>query len=425
MQNARRALFLAALMVLFAGLLTACGGGGSSSSSSEESTTATTEENGGEETTGGEESSEGGGEPYKIGHITTFNPAVAAPSEYYKGLEAYFKDLNANGGVNGKEVELEVFDDELNPQKAVAGFNQMAENGDLAVTGLTISSTIPGISAAANRAEVPVVLGASPTSAATDPVTPWVFSFAEVFSDTLSVMTDFTAEKSLGKKVATLYFEGPESEKGAEFAEKYLPEKGLELATSQYLPAEADADYSKQINAVKSSGAEVIFIIHSPSAIISVKKAMDAAGIDIPVISNPSGLTKEVFEAMGSTPYYGVSAWAPDESAPGWAEFSEASKKYGDSKLFGDQDSSYVGGYIGGILLTKVLEKCGAECDRDGFKEAMDELNASEAELGGLSDTVEMSEEDHQGPTAAMVFEEKGGKLVPASKFIPYSSEAG
>jgi branched-chain amino acid transport system substrate-binding protein len=421
MQKARRALFLAGLLVLVAALLAACGGSSSSSSGS------TTAEAGGGTEEGAEEGSGGSGDgsPYKIGHITTFNPAVAAPSEYYEGLQAYFKDLNANGGVNGKEVELEVFDDELNPQKAVAGFNQMAESGDLAVTGLTISSTIPGISAAANRAEVPVVLGASPTSAATDPVTPWVFSFAEVFSDTLSVMTDFTVEKHLAKKVATLYFEGPESEKGAEFAEKYLPEQGLELATSQYLPAEADADYSKQINAVKASGAEVIFIIHSPSAIISVKKAMDAAGLDIPVISNPSGLTKEVFKVMGSTPYYGVSAWAPDESAPGWAEFAEVSKKYGDAKLLGDQDSSYVGGYIGGILLTKVLEKCGAECDREGFKEAMDELNASEEELGGLSDTVEMSAEDHQGPTAAMVFEEKGGKLVPASGFIPYSSEAG
>lgn len=367
---------------------------------------------------GGGDGGSSGGDPYVIGHITTFNPAVAAPSAYYRGMDAYFKQLNADGGVNGREVELKVFDDELDPQTALAGFRQLTKDDALAVTGLTISATLPGIQQDANRSRVPVVLGASPSSSATNPTTEYVFSFAEVFRDSLATMAAFTNDERLGTRVATLYFDGPESRIATDFAEEYLPSRGLEVSAVEYLPATATADYSKQIASVRDSGADVIFIIHSPSAMIAVKKAMDAAGLDIPVIANPSGLTKTVFDAFGDSTFYAESAWAPDLRAPGWADLAAAARRFGGERLLADQDSSFVGGWVGGTLIRDALERCGEDCDREGMRDALEALDTSE--LQGFSAPVSMSAQDHYAPTAAMVFGRRGDELVPLSEFLPF-----
>lgn len=96
-------------MVLAASLaLAACGGGGSSSSSeastsesSEESTTA-----GGEETSGSEgEETASSGEPIKIGAAIDESSFMAPTDDpALAGAELEAKKINAEGGVDGREI---------------------------------------------------------------------------------------------------------------------------------------------------------------------------------------------------------------------------------------------------------------------------------------------------------------------------------
>jgi branched-chain amino acid transport system substrate-binding protein len=103
--------------------LSACGGGGSSSSSGGE----TSESSGG----GSEEAS---GDPIGIMGLGTFEGTVAYP-EAPPAFEAQVKKINEEGGIEGRELDLTICNDQGNPQVASHCAQEAVEKGDVAVMG--------------------------------------------------------------------------------------------------------------------------------------------------------------------------------------------------------------------------------------------------------------------------------------------------
>jgi branched-chain amino acid transport system substrate-binding protein len=123
--------------------LSACGGGGSSSSSggseasetsgSEAGTeTAGSEAGGGEEDSGGSE--EASGDPIGVMGLGTFEGTVAYP-EAPPAFEAQVKKINEEGGIEGREIDLSICNDQGNPQVASHCAQEAVEKGDVAVMG--------------------------------------------------------------------------------------------------------------------------------------------------------------------------------------------------------------------------------------------------------------------------------------------------
>ena len=103
-------------------LVTACGGGGSGGSSSATPGIVTNQPHGPADTTGVSDT--------EIKWGTTFplsgNPAAAyAPIAY--GMDAFFKYINAQGGVYGRKITLNIGDDHYNPADTVEVTRQLVE----------------------------------------------------------------------------------------------------------------------------------------------------------------------------------------------------------------------------------------------------------------------------------------------------------
>jgi ABC-type branched-subunit amino acid transport system substrate-binding protein len=131
-RRGRAAVLVAALALIAALALSACGGGSSSSSSSE-----STESSGGSteassETSGG--GAESSGEPIPIMALGTFEATVAYP-EGPPAFEAQVEKINKEGGVNGSEIELTICNDQGNPQVASHCAQEAVEKHDVAVMG--------------------------------------------------------------------------------------------------------------------------------------------------------------------------------------------------------------------------------------------------------------------------------------------------
>jgi branched-chain amino acid transport system substrate-binding protein len=121
--------------------LSACGGGGSSSSSGGESSESSgaeasaetaSSESGAESESGGSE--EASGDPIGIMGLGTFEGTVAYP-EAPPAFEAQVKKINEEGGIEGRELDLTICNDQGNPQVASHCAQEAVEKGDVAVMG--------------------------------------------------------------------------------------------------------------------------------------------------------------------------------------------------------------------------------------------------------------------------------------------------
>ena len=132
-KRGRAALLVIALGLLAALVLSACGSSGGSSSSASESTSASGSS--GSETSGSESGgSETSGEPIGVMGLGTFEGTVAYP-EAPPAFEAQVQKINEAGGIEGREIDLTICNDQGNPQVASHCAQEAVEKHDVAVMG--------------------------------------------------------------------------------------------------------------------------------------------------------------------------------------------------------------------------------------------------------------------------------------------------
>jgi ABC-type branched-subunit amino acid transport system substrate-binding protein len=64
----------------------------------------------------------------KIGNIMPYSGPAAAYGLIGKTVAAYFKKINAEGGINGRKINFISYDDGYNPQKAVEAARKLVED---------------------------------------------------------------------------------------------------------------------------------------------------------------------------------------------------------------------------------------------------------------------------------------------------------
>lgn len=97
--------------------------------------------------------------PIKIGALTSltgnFTPWGIQARD---GMQLAADEINADGGVNGRMIELVVTDDQSNAEEAVSGLERMIEDGVVAVGGAISSDVALNTAQFAENAEVPLFL---------------------------------------------------------------------------------------------------------------------------------------------------------------------------------------------------------------------------------------------------------------------------
>lgn len=109
----------------------------------------------GQSDTGGQ----GGEETIKIGMITTLSGPIAQPGQsILKGIEATVDMINADGGINGRPIELEVKDDEGKPEVAARLITELASDSEIPlILGPYPSTTVAAADPQARREEIPMI----------------------------------------------------------------------------------------------------------------------------------------------------------------------------------------------------------------------------------------------------------------------------
>lgn len=176
-----------------------------------------------------------------------------------EGAQIAVDEINEKGGVNGYTIKLEVEDDQADPQQAVQAYAKLMDNG----MNLSLGSTTSGACVAlVKEAKEDGIVTMTP-SASQKEATAYDNNFRVCFldPDQGTYSADFIKENNLATKVAVLYDKSNTYSVGvyeafAEEAEKL----GLSIVTTQAFTDSSNTDFSSQIQAVKNSGAELLFM---------------------------------------------------------------------------------------------------------------------------------------------------------------------
>ncbi len=229
----------------------------------------------------GKENSPEGEKILKLGGI---GPLTGNNAQYGQAVknaaELAIKEINAAGGVNGYELKLNYQDDESDAEKAMNAYNTLKDWGMQILLG-TVTST--PCEAVVDLSHEDNMFQLTPSGSSVDAIK-YDNAFRVCFNDPNQGIgaADYIAQSGIAKKIAAIY--NSQSTYSSGIYEKFASEakiKNLEIVCAEAFTDDSATDFSVQIQKVKESGAELLFLpIYYKEAALILKQA-NTAGLDV------------------------------------------------------------------------------------------------------------------------------------------------
>jgi len=233
-------------------------------------------------------------EPIKIGLIASLAGASAKSGEAStRGMTIAIDEINASGGLLGKQVELIRRDDENNPGKGLIAARELIQREKVAVLfgGLQTPVSL-AIVPFVNQIKVPFMgpwaAGTPITKNGADPN--YVFRVSAVDEMVDVALVERAVSVHGAKKPGLILINNPwgeSNEKGLMIA---LKAKGLPNAGVEKIE-QSDVDVVPQLTRLKQAGADTLFMVANVGPSAQVMKSLERMNWDVPVVSHwgPAG----------------------------------------------------------------------------------------------------------------------------------------
>jgi branched-chain amino acid transport system substrate-binding protein len=240
-------LFLAIFALVF---VTACGSnstGGESSSGGESSN--------GSSSSGGSE----GGSVIKIGTLLPMTAESAKMgNDMNNAIKMAAEEINENGGILGKQIEIINEDAACNPQVSVAGANKLVSQEVVAVVGGYCSGAALPASGVLNQAGIPWVLTAANSAKLPAQGYNNLFLLNSPATAQARTAADYIGNTLSGKRVAIINDNSAYSVDLAEKTRDNLKEMGVEIVAFDALNPK-EKDFSSLVTTLKDQKPDVTY----------------------------------------------------------------------------------------------------------------------------------------------------------------------
>ena len=198
------------------------------------------------------------------GHFPLTGPAAPGYSEIPQAIDAYFKYVNANGGVHGRKLKMIARDDGYNPTNTVKVTKQLVlQDKIFAMLGGLGTPTHTKVVDFLNASRVPDLFVSSGCLCWDQPKDhPQTFGWQPDYTVEGKILGQWIAQKYKGKKVAYFLQNDDFGSDGAKGLDKYVPKEQV-VARQTYEPG--NTDIGPQMAKIKASGAEVVAMFTIPA----------------------------------------------------------------------------------------------------------------------------------------------------------------
>ena len=256
------------LALAMAASLTACG---SSSSTTETTAAAAADATTAAAGASNEASSD---KVFKIGGIGPVTGAAAVYGLAVKnGAQIAVDEINADGGINGYQIEFNFQDDEHDAEKSVNAYNTLKDWGMQVLMGTVTSAPCVAV---ADKTNADNMFQITPSGSSVECAqNPNVFRVCFSDPDQGAASATYIAENKLAEKIAVIYDSSDVYSSG--IYEKFASEaasQGLEIVDAEAFTADSNKDFSTQLQKAKDAGADLVFLpIYYTEASLILKQA--------------------------------------------------------------------------------------------------------------------------------------------------------
>lgn len=192
------------------------------------------------------------------------------------GAELAAAEINAAGGINGMKIEILAEDDVAAPEGAQNGYNALIDDGMKISLGSVTSGACAAFLGEAKKDNMFMLTASATAVEAIDGDN----AFRVCFSDPAQgvVSADYIADNKLATKVAVIYDSSDAYSTGIyEKFDAQAKVKGLQVVATESFTKNTKTDFSAQLQAVKTSGAELLFLpIYYSEASLILSQAKNA-----------------------------------------------------------------------------------------------------------------------------------------------------
>ncbi|MGH6896853.1 MAG: branched-chain amino acid ABC transporter substrate-binding protein [Geminicoccaceae bacterium] len=228
-----------------------------------------------------------------------------------RGAEQAVKDINANGGVLGEQLVLQVGDDACDPKQAVAVANQMVNEGVEFVAGHWCSGSSIPASQVYNEEGILQISPGSTNPQLTEQGFDNVFRMCGRDDQQGGVAANYVVDNDVGTKIAIVHDKTAYGKGFADEFKKALNARGVEEAMYEAITA-GDRDFTALVTKMKSAGIDLIFFggYHTEAGLITRQAAEQ--GLDAQLMAGDALATDEYWSITGDTGQGTLMTFNPD-----------------------------------------------------------------------------------------------------------------
>ena len=312
----------------------------------------------------------------KIGQTMPYSGPASAYGTIGKVQAAYFKQLNEQGGVNGRKINFISLDDGYSPPKTVEMIRRLVEQDEVLLTLGTLGTpSNTAIHKYMNTKKVPHMFLATGASKWNDPKNnPWTIGFNPNYHSEGKLYAQHILANKPNAKIAVLmqnddygkdYFNGFKEGLGAKAASMIVSHATYEVT---------DPTIDSQIVTLKGSGADTFFNITTPKfAAQAIRKVSDVGwkpthylnqvSASVGSVLKPAGL--DVSVGLISMNYIKEGADSRWDNDPTMKDFKALIKKYAPEISPDDGNATY--GYAVAQMMVQVLKQAGDNLTRENI----------------------------------------------------------
>lgn len=317
-----------------------------------------------------------------------------------RALRMKVDQINKAGGVNGKTLEVTVYDTEGNTNKAAQQLRRLAESDKVDIIfGPSSSGESLATIGLSNELQIPQIAHGG-TEQIIKPTTKWVFNSLAVDRVALSYVLSYFKKKGI-KTVALMTSADGYGQSGKNVFQSLLPGTDIKIATAEEFNR-TDADMTAQVLRAKQSGADAMLVWSALPAPTIIARNAQAVGYDKPIFNGYGAASNDLVEKAGSAGE-GLYISSFRLLAPGSLSESDPVRPvtlrlYADYlKRYGEPPANFAQhSYDAVLILEAALKKIKGTVTRDNLRDAIETVDVigsnghfrfSPTDHGGLDST--------------------------------------
>nr|WP_040491113.1 urea ABC transporter substrate-binding protein [Ilumatobacter nonamiensis] len=355
------------LVASFALVASACGSDGDSDSSASDSSTSdapdSTEATDGTAASDGTEAASGDicveGDNVQLGFLNSTSGVMAISEQTVRdSLMLAAAEINADGGIMGKQIEFIEEDGQSEPTIFAEKINKL-------LTDDNVAAVFGGWTSASRKAMLPVVEGANgllfyPVQYEGLEASPNIYYTGATTNQQIIPAMDFLASEG----VETLFLAGSDyvfPRTANKIIKQYAEELGIEIVGEEYVPLDSD-DWTTQVAKIADAQPDFVFNTINGSSNVGFIKAYDEAGLgadNSPIIS--VSIAEEEAPSMGvdlTGQYASWNYFQSVESPENEAFIAAFQDEYGDRPTSDPMEAAYTSLYLYKNMVEKAESFC-------------------------------------------------------------------